>query len=482
VSGWEPVIGLEVHVELATQTKMFCACTVSFGDPPNLHTCPVCLAHPGALPVVNQRAVEYAVRIALALGCTVRPRNVFHRKNYFYPDLPKAYQISQYDEPLAVDGAFDYWVGDERLSCRINRVHMEEDAAKLVHSGESGRIAGSDYSLVDFNRGGTPLIEIVTEPDIASPEAAREFLNQMRNLLVELGVSQCIMEEGQIRWDANISVRPAGSTTLGVRTELKNMNSFRFLQQALESEIPRQTAILEAGGTIDQETLHFDPETGTTSSLRSKEEAHDYRYFPEPDLLPLVIDPAFVEEIRAAQPELPAARIERFVRDYGLSRYDAFVLGAQGPLARFYEAAASGADPKLTANWTMGEYLAHINATGLEPGHGHVTPARLAALVGLVADGVISGSAAKQVFALMAEERAEPQEIVERHGLGQISDEGALDAVVARVVADNPAQADQFRAGKEQLLGYFVGLVMKATQGRANPKLANDLVRKALGK
>ena len=482
MSGWEPVIGLEVHVELATQTKMFCACTVSFGDPPNLHTCPVCLAHPGALPVVNQRAVEYAVRIALALGCTVRPRNVFHRKNYFYPDLPKAYQISQYDEPLAVDGAFDYWVGDERLSCRINRVHMEEDAAKLVHSGESGRIAGSDYSLVDFNRGGTPLIEIVTEPDIASPEAAREFLNQMRNLLVELGVSQCIMEEGQIRWDANISVRPAGSTTLGVRTELKNMNSFRFLQQALESEIPRQTAILEAGGTIDQETLHFDPETGTTSSLRSKEEAHDYRYFPEPDLLPLVIDPAFVEEIRAAQPELPAARIERFVRDYGLSRYDAFVLGAQGPLARFYEAAASGADPKLTANWTMGEYLAHINATGLEPGHGHVTPARLAALVGLVADGVISGSAAKQVFALMAEERAEPQEIVERHGLGQISDEGALDAVVAWVVADNPAQADQFRAGKEQLLGYFVGLVMKATQGRANPKLANDLVRKALGK
>jgi len=482
VSGWEPVIGLEVHVELATQTKMFCACTVSFGDPPNLHTCPVCLAHPGALPVVNQRAVEYAVRIALALGCTVRSRNVFHRKNYFYPDLPKAYQISQYDEPLAVDGAFDYWVGDERLSCRINRVHMEEDAAKLVHSGESGRIAGSDYSLVDFNRGGTPLIEIVTEPDIASPEAAREFLNQMRNLLVELGVSQCIMEEGQIRWDANISVRPAGSTTLGVRTELKNMNSFRFLQQALESEIPRQTAILEAGGTIDQETLHFDPETGTTSSLRSKEEAHDYRYFPEPDLVPLVMDPAFVEEIRAAQPELPAARIERFVRDYGLSRYDAFVLGAQGPLARFYEAAASGADPKLTANWTMGEYLAHINAAGLEPGHGHVTPARLAALVGLVADGVISGSAAKQVFALMAEERAEPQEIVERHGLGQISDEGALDAVVARVVADNPAQADQFRAGKEQLLGYFVGLVMKATQGRANPKLANDLVRKALGK
>jgi aspartyl-tRNA(Asn)/glutamyl-tRNA(Gln) amidotransferase subunit B len=481
VSLWEPVIGLEVHVELATQTKMFCACAVSFGDPPNVHTCPVCLAHPGALPVVNQRAIEYAVRIALALGCTVRPRNVFHRKNYFYPDLPKAYQISQYDEPLAVDGVFEYWAGDEKLSCRINRVHMEEDAAKLVHTGESGRIAGSDYSVVDFNRGGTPLIEIVTEPDIPSPAAAREFLNQMRALLVELGVSECVMEEGQIRWDANISVRPAGSATLGVRTELKNMNSFRFLQQALESEIPRQTAVLEAGGKIDQETLHFDPETGTTSPLRSKEEAHDYRYFPEPDLVPLVMDRAWVEEIRAAQPELPAARIERFVRDYGLSRYDAFVLGAQGSLARFYEAAASGADAKLTANWTMGEYLAYINAAGLEPGHGHVTPARLAALVALIADGAISGSAAKQVFALMVEERAEPQEIVARHGLGQISDEGALAAIVAQVVADNPAQAEQYRAGKQQLLGYFVGNVMKATQGRANPKLVNDLLRKALG-
>jgi aspartyl-tRNA(Asn)/glutamyl-tRNA(Gln) amidotransferase subunit B len=405
---------------------------------------------------------------------------VFHRKNYFYPDLPKAYQISQFDEPLAVEGVFEYWVGDEKLSCRINRVHMEEDAAKLVHSGESGRIAGSDYSVVDFNRGGTPLIEIVTEPDIPSPAAAREFLNQMRALLVELGVSECVMEEGQIRWDANISIRPAGSDTLGVRTELKNMNSFRFLQQALESEIPRQTAVLEAGGKIDQETLHFDPETGTTSPLRSKEEAHDYRYFPEPDLVPLVMDQAWVEEVRAALPELPAARIERFVRDYGLSRYDAFVLGGQGPLARFYEAAVSGADAKLTANWTMGEYLAYINGAGLEPGHGHVTPGRLAALVRLVADGTISGSTAKQVFALMVEERAEPQEIVARHGLGQISDEGALAAAVAKVVADNPAQAEQFRAGKEQLLGFFVGQVMKATQGRANPTLVNDLVRKAL--
>jgi aspartyl-tRNA(Asn)/glutamyl-tRNA(Gln) amidotransferase subunit B len=319
VSAWEPVIGLEVHVELDTETKMFCGCAVGKGEPPNTRTCPVCLAHPGALPVLNERAVEYATRIALALNCTVRPRNVFHRKNYFYPDLPKAYQISQFDEPLAVNGVFDYWVGDEKLSCRIHRVHMEEDAAKLVHAGgESGRIAGSEYSVVDFNRGGTPLVEIVGEPDIPSPAAAREFLMQLRNLVIELGVSECNMEEGQVRWDANLSLRPAGATELGTRTELKNMNSFRFLQQALEAEMPRQIAILEAGGTIDQETLHFDPDTGTTTPLRSKEEAHDYRYFPEPDLVPWEVAPAWVEEVRAALPELPAARVERVVAHDGL--------------------------------------------------------------------------------------------------------------------------------------------------------------------
>ncbi len=479
---WEPVIGLEVHVELDTATKMFCSCAVTKGDPPNTHTCPVCLAHPGALPVVNQRAVEYATRIALALNCTVRPRNVFHRKNYFYPDLPKAYQISQFDEPLAVDGWFEYWVGDEKLRCRVNRVHMEEDAAKLVHAGgEAGRIAGSDSSVVDFNRGGTPLIEIVTEPDIPSPAAAREFLQQMRDLVVELGVSACTMEEGQVRWDANISVRPVGSGELGTRTELKNMNSFRFLQQALESELPRQIAVLEAGGRIDQETLHFDPDTGTTTPLRSKEEAHDYRYFPEPDLVPLVMDPAWVDEVRAALPELPAARVVRFMERYGLARADALVIGGPGALARFYEAVvAEGVDPKLAANWTMGEYLAHLNAAGLEPGHGHVTPERLAALVRLVADGVVSTSAAKDVFAKMIEERGEPADVVERHGLAQLSDVAALEAAVAEVVAGHPSQVEQYRAGKQQVLGFLVGQVMKATGGRANPKLVNDLLRTAL--
>jgi aspartyl-tRNA(Asn)/glutamyl-tRNA(Gln) amidotransferase subunit B len=479
---WEPVIGLEMHVELDTQTKMFCGCAVSKGDEPNVHTCPVCLAHPGALPVVNRRAVEYAARIALALNCTVQPRNIFHRKNYFYPDLPKAYQISQNDEPLATSGWFEYRVDGEPQRCRINRVHMEEDAAKLVHAGgETGRIAGSEYSMVDFNRGGTPLIEIVTEPDIPSPEAAREFLQQLRTLIIELGVSECNMEEGQIRWDANISVRPAGSDELGTRTELKNMNSFRFLQQALEAEIPRQVEILEAGGSIDQETLHFDPDTGTTTPLRSKEEAHDYRYFPEPDLVPLEIDPAWIEELRATQPELPAERVERFMAQYGLSRADATVLGTGGALAGFYEEVVEdGARAKPAANWVMGEYLAHLNAAGLEAGHGHVTAERLARLVKLVEDGTVSTSAAKDVFSRMVEDRAEPEDVVDKYGLGQISDTSELEAIVAEIVAANAAQAEQYRAGKQQVLGYFVGQVMKASGGRANPQVVSDLLRHAL--
>ena len=482
MTAWEPVIGLEMHVELDTRTKMFCGCEVSKGDAPNLHTCPVCLAHPGALPVINQRAIEYAARIALALGCTVQARNIFHRKNYFYPDLPKAYQISQYDEPLATAGVFEYWVGDQRHSCRINRVHMEEDAAKLIHTGgDTGRIAGSDFSVVDFNRGGTPLIEIVSEPDIPSAEAAREFLQQLRNLVIELGVSECNMEEGQIRWDANVSVRPAGSETLGTRTELKNMNSFRYLQQALDAEIPRQIEILEAGGAIELETLHFDPDTGTTTPLRSKEEAHDYRYFPEPDLVPLEIDQAWVQELRATQPELPAARVERFVEQYGLSRADALVLGSSRGLAVFYEeVVALGAGAKPAANWTMGEYLAHLNAAGLEAGHGHVTAERLAKLLALVADGTVSTSTGKEVFATMIEERAEPGDVVEKHGLGQISDTSELEAAVERVVAESPAQVEQYRGGKQQVLGFLVGQVMKATGGRANPQLVNELLRAAL--
>ena len=374
-------------------------------------------------------------------------------------------------------------MGEEKLRCRINRVHMEEDAAKLVHAGgETGRIAGSDYSMVDFNRGGTPLIEIVTEPDIPSPEAAREFLQQLRQTVIELGVSECNMEEGQIRWDANVSVRPAGGDELGTRTELKNMNSFRYLQQALDAEIPRQIEILEAGGRIDLETLHFDPDTGITTPLRSKEEAHDYRYFPEPDLVPLQIDPTWVEDLRATQPELPGARSERFMSQYGLPRNDARTLAAGGALAGFYEEIVGlGADPRLAANWTLGEYLAYLNAAGLEAGHGHVTAERMAKLIALVAEGTVSTSAGKEVFARMIEERAEPEQIVQDHGLGQISDAAELEAVVAQVVADNAAQAQQYRDGKQQVLGYFVGQVMKASGGRANPKLVNELLREALG-
>ncbi len=478
---WRPDIGLEVHVELKTHTKMFCACQVAYGDAPNTHTCPVCLAHPGALPVVNRKAVEYATRIALALGCTVQRRSIFHRKNYFYPDLPKAYQISQFDEPLAVGGSFSYWMDDERRTCRITRVHMEEDAAKLVHAGESGRIAGSDYSVVDFNRGGTPLVEIVTEPDIPSPAAAGEFLRQLRELVIELGVSDCIMEEGQVRWDANISVRPSQSDELGTRTELKNMNSFRFLQQALESEIPRQVAVLENGGRVEQQTLHFDPDTGTTSALRSKEEAHDYRYFPEPDLVPLVIDEAWVDEQRRALPELPVARIERFMAQYGLSRDDACVLGGTRALALFYEGAvAAGAGPRATANWTMGEYLAHLKEAALEPGAGFVTAERLASLVKLLEQGSISSSAAKQVFALMVAERDEPAAIVEKHALGRLSDMTELQRVVADTLASHPDEVASYRSGKEQLFGFFVGQAMKATRGRADPRLVNELLRKAL--
>ena len=482
MSAWEPVIGLEMHVELDTATKMFCGCAVTKGDPPNTHTCPVCLAHPGALPVLNERAVEYATRIALALNCTVAPRNTFHRKNYFYPDLPKAYQISQYDEPLALAGWFEYWVGDEKLRCRINRVHMEEDAAKLVHAGgEAERIAGSGYSVVDINRGGTPPIEIVTEPDIPSPEAARELLQQLRNVVVELGVSACNMEEGQIRWDANVSVRPAGSEQLGTRTELKNMNSFRFLQQALDAEIPRQIDVLESGGTIAQETLHFDPDTGATTPLRSKEEAHDYRYFPEPDLVPLVIDPSWVEGLRTTQPELPEARVARLMENYGLPRADARILGSSRGLATFFEDVVThGADAKPAANWILGEYLAYMNAGDVEPGHGHVSAERLAKLVKMVVGGVVSTSAGKDVFAKMIEERTEPETVVEKYGLGQISDSSALEAVVAETITANPTQVEQYRAGRQQVLGYFVGQVMKASKGRANPQLVNELLRRHL--
>jgi aspartyl-tRNA(Asn)/glutamyl-tRNA(Gln) amidotransferase subunit B len=479
--GWEPVIGLEIHVQLATRTKMFCGCELSFGDPPNTHTCPICLAHPGALPVTNMEAVRLGILAGLALGCDVPAHSEFHRKNYFYPDLSKAYQISQYDEPLCVDGRVAVLLPDGReLEVGITRAHLEEDAAKLVHLGVGGRRAGAESSGVDFNRGGTPLLEIVTEPDLRSAADAGAFLRQLRQTLRRLGVSDCNMEEGSLRADANVSVRPAGTEALGTKTELKNMNSFRFLERGIAAEIARQTALLEAGGRVVQETLHFDPDSGEIHSLRSKEEAHDYRYFPEPDLVPMAPDPAWVEELRAGLPELPVERRRRWA-ELGLTYEDAEVLSESAELGDYFEAVAAAAEPKAAANWIRGELRARLREAGQEPWESRVTPELLAELIGLREDRTLSEPAAKEVLAEVVRSGASPRAVVEERGLGQISDDGELAALVERLLAENPDQAAQLRGGKDKLVGYFVGQAMKATGGRADPARVGELVREAAG-
>ena len=475
------MIGLEIHVQLATRTKMFCGCELSFGDPPNTHTCPVCLAHPGVLPVTNRDAVRLAILAGLALGCEVAPHSIFARKNYFYPDLSKAYQISQYDEPICVGGRFAVLLPDGELEVGITRAHLEEDAAKLVHVGVGGRRAGAESSGVDFNRGGTPLLEIVTEPDLRSARDAGAFLRQLRQTLRRLDVSDCNMEEGSLRADANVSVRPAGSTGLGVKTELKNMNSFRFLERGIEAEIARQTALLEAGGTVTQETLHYDPETGEIHSLRSKEEAHDYRYFPEPDLVSVQPDRAWVEELRAGLPELPVDRRRRWTRDLGLTYEDAEVLSETPELGDYFEDVAARADPKAAANWIRGELRAQLREVGQEPWESRVTPERLAELLGLLDDRTLSVPLAKEVLAEIIATGAPASEVVEARGLGQISDEGELAALVERLLDENPAQAGQLRDGKDKLVGYFVGQAMKATGGRADPARVGALVKERAG-
>jgi len=481
--GWEAVIGLEIHVQLSTKTKMFCGCAVTFGEPPNTHVCPVCLGHPGVLPVINEKAVEYATLIALALNCRIPPRTVFHRKNYFYPDLPKAYQISQYDQPLGVDGHLEVELDDgSRFRVGITRVHMEEDAGKLIHAGgATGRIDGADYSLVDFNRGGTPLVEIVTEPDLRTPEQARVFLTQLRSLIQQLGVSDVNMEEGSLRCDANVSVRRPGAP-FGTKTELKNMNSFRYLQRGLEAEIERQIALLQVGEVVVQETVHFDPASGTVSVLRSKEEAHDYRYFPEPDLPPIELDEAYVERLRASLPELPAARKKRLLEQYGLPAKDATTLAFNKLLGDYFEALAQATgDARTAANWVLGELSGYLNAAGLEVTQCPVSVERLAELIGLVQKGTISGKMAKEVFAEMAVTGKAAASIVQERGLTQISDAGELEAIVARVVAANPGPAEEFRQGREKVLAFFVGQVMKETRGQANPQVVNELLRQHLG-
>jgi aspartyl-tRNA(Asn)/glutamyl-tRNA(Gln) amidotransferase subunit B len=478
---FEPVIGLEIHVQLSTRTKMFCGCELSFGDPPNTHTCPVCLGHPGALPVTNGEAVRLAVLAGLALGCEVPPTSEFHRKNYFYPDLAKAYQISQYDEPLCVDGRFRVLLpGGRELEVGITRAHLEEDAAKLVHVGAGGRRAGAEASGVDFNRAGTPLLEIVTEPDLRAASDASAFLRQLRQTLRTLGVSDCNMEEGSLRADANVSVRPMGYDGLGTKAELKNMNSFRFLERGMGAEIARQVALLDAGERVVQETLHFDPDTGEIHPLRSKEEAHDYRYFPEPDLVPLAPDPAWVERLRAELPELPVDRRRRWAK-LGLTYEDAEVLSETAALGDYFEAVAARTDPKAAANWIRGELRAQLRELGQEPWDSRVTPERLAELIGLRADRTLSEPLAKEVLAEVARSGASPRAVVEKRGLGQISDDGELSALVERLLEENPAQADQLRGGKDKLVGYFVGQAMKATGGRADPARVGELVRERAG-
>jgi len=472
---YEPVIGLEIHVQLKTRTKMFCGCELSFGDPPNVHTCPRCLGLPGTLPAVNAQAVHYGIMIGLALGCEIAPRSQFHRKNYFYPDLPKGYQISQYDVPLCSSGH----LGD----VRIHRVHLEEDAAKLVHAGASGRIHSADRSAVDFNRGGTPLAEIVTEPDLHSADDAREWLILLRTTLRAIGVSDVNMEEGSLRCDANVSVRPVGSTGLGTKTELKNMNSFKFLAQGVKAEVERQVGLLRSGQPVLQETLHFDPATGQLTSMRSKEEAHDYRYFPEPDLVPLVATQEMIDAAQAELPELPAARAGRFASEFGLTDERARELAFRTELAGFYEAAVQagdGVDPIVLANWMQA--LVERLEDGEDPADSKLSPAAFAALVRLVADKAISRDAGREVLGILLAEGGDPAGVVEREGLGSLSSEdGGLADVVAAAIAADPAAAENVRSGNMRAVGPLVGYVMRETKGRADGGEITRLIREQLG-
>jgi aspartyl-tRNA(Asn)/glutamyl-tRNA(Gln) amidotransferase subunit B len=480
-AGYEPVIGLEIHVQLATRTKMFCGCEVSFGEPPNTRTCPVCLGLPGALPVANAGAVHFGLMIGIALGCELAPRSIFHRKNYFYPDLPKGYQISQYDEPLCSGGA----LGD----VRVHRVHLEEDAAKLIHVGSSGRIHGSDASIVDFNRGGTPLVEVVTEPDLRSAEEAGEWLRLLRVTLRTLGVSDVNMEEGSLRVDANVSVREPGEGALGVKTELKNVNSFRFLEQGIRAEVERQQEVLGGGGAVVQETLHFDPASGAITSMRSKEEAHDYRYFPEPDLLPVAITQEMIERAQAAMPELPAARAERYERELGLSRERSRALAFRRELGDYFERALNTDAAGAGNSSERAQALANLVAVDLpprigtdaDPASSKVTPAAVVALAGMVSRREVSVGVARQVLDRLVADGGDPAEIVEREGLQAMDGADELAAIVAVALAANPDAADRVREGEEKAIGPIVGHVMRETKGRADGREVTRLVHEQLG-
>jgi aspartyl-tRNA(Asn)/glutamyl-tRNA(Gln) amidotransferase subunit B len=481
VAGFEVVIGLEVHAQLLTTTKIFCGCSTAFGGEPNSHVCPICLGLPGVLPALNQRVVELAVRTGLALGCAIQPVSVFARKNYFYPDLPKGYQISQYELPICLGGGLTITVDGQEKLIRLTRIHMEEDAGKNLHD-----VAADGSSGVDLNRAGVPLLEIVSEPDLRSADEAVEYLKALRAVLLALGVNDGNLEEGSFRCDANVSVMRKGATSYGTRAEIKNMNSFRFLKQAVDHEVRRQVALLEAGQPVPQETRLYDPVRGETRSMRSKEEAHDYRYFPEPDLPPVRVDQALVARLRATLPELPRARAGRYQRELGLSAQDAGVLVGDAGLAGFFEAALAarggGAETaKQVANWVIGELSRLMNETGLPPGGWKLTPAHLAEVLRLLDAGIVNGAGAKLLVEALFHRGGDPAGLVQSLGLAQVSDAGAIEAAVDAVLAASAAEVERHRSGAKDLTGFFVGQVMKALKGKGNPGLVNALLKKKLG-
>ncbi len=472
---YEAVIGLEVHAQLLTQSKTFCGCSTRFGAPPNSHTCPICQGMPGTLPVLNRKVVEFAMMMGLATDCTIAPFSRLARKNYFYPDLPKGYQISQFEEPLAVGGHVDIEPAGKTKRVGLTRIHMEEDAGKLVHDDFS------PVSYVDFNRCGVPLIEIVSEPDMRSSEEAVLYLKKLRSILQYAEICDGNMEEGSFRCDANVSIRPMGSEKLGTRTELKNMNSFRHVQQALDFEILRQRSLLDSGEAVIQETRLWDAARGQSLSMRGKEESHDYRYFPDPDLVPVVVDEAWIQETRSKLPELPDEKKDRFVREYGLSDYDASVLIARRATADYYERTAEKTgDAKMAANWIMGELMHFLNKGGLEIEQSPVSSDELSGLLGLIRDETISGKIAKTVFEEMFSSGKSARQVVEEKGLVQVSDSGAIEDLIKKVMDENPNEVEAYRGGKKKLFGFFVGQVMKASKGKANPQVVNDALKKLL--